>query len=186
VSGPTWEDFVEYAKGWVAYEEAHAEEPEFDWQPIAFIQADGERLFKLASEGARLEQVNDAKPDPGSIGLIAMPLDGDPAQPEICEPLKGMLAYLGAQRCALVMTAWMSHDPLARARYGSVSKAPDVYEAVMLLAFDRTRLDIWQANIVRSNLPPMLQGWHHYDDEGASTELTTHLQEALVPGEEVS
>jgi len=186
VNGPSWEDFVEYAKGWVAFEEAHADDPEYDWAPIAFIQADGERLLALVAAGAPLMQANDAELGQGTVGLIAMPLPGDPAQPEICEPLKGILEELEARRCALVMTAWMSHDPLARHLYGSVSKAPDVYEAVMLLAFDKTRLDIWQANIVRSNLPPMLQGWHHYTEEGASTELTTHLQEALAPGEEAT
>jgi hypothetical protein len=182
----SWDDFVQHAKGWVEYSEQMHTHPEQDWLPIAFVQADASTLpglfahYAETGQGIGVQVDGPEQPERGHPGLILLPLPGDPSEPHIAARLKTLLAQARASRVALVMTAFMSYDPLAREQYGAIERAPSTVEAVLILAFDKHRLDIWTSAIARSeSSPPMLMGWSA-QPAGGETDLTSELQEALV------
>ena len=177
------DEFADHAKGWVEHCESLHTDPADDWEPTMFAEVDAHAMQELIAArpvGVHVMFDTTESPQPGDVGLFCMPLQGDPGQSPLADFLIHLLAQVKARRVALCLSTWQSLDPLAREKWGEIANAPDRTEQVMVLVFDRERLEIWQAPIVRSaTVPPMLKGWEQMPGD-AHTELTDHLKEVLT------
>ena len=173
--------FLEQAFDYIAFTESQFTQPDEDVLPLAMIEANPVMMLEVAEQigNAFMVQGAERPPEPGDRALVMMPLPGDPAEPDISEPLKLLLAEIGAKRLGLIFTAYMSYDGEVRSKYLQVKDAPSAVECVLLLDLTAERLEVYTANVVRSDVPPMLAPWQHQPGEGR-TELTDYLKEALT------
>lgn len=178
MSGPDWDSFVDNAKEWVEFARSQTDQPDYDWQPVAFLDADADSA-KSVMMGVPSELVWESKraPEPGDRGMVVMPLPGDPSQPDIELGLMLCMMALEVRRAMIVMTAFLSYDPDAREKYGgTIADAPSTVECVLILAFDKHRLEVWDAPIERhADAPPTLRPWHQ-NPGGGQTLFTSQLQ----------